>query len=226
MTLLAPEKGERTIGADFDCAWIPNTKLDEGRIKKLLEIATSEKPDDWDGRCDSVEECRGWIVEAVEYLANVPNMGTSFVKVSGEDYPIILSGGESGGGWDLPDINREMFEILNRHAPAVMEQTGTMGKGGAASDTCRLEGRRYGRVTKSGSAIGPPSLAVSRPTTVRFVKRRQTCFSQNTPHSKELSENSTIATTTIRRLSDGLPSSSANGKKTLETLVANLIWWW
>ena len=110
------------MGADFDCAWIPDARLDEGRIKKLLELAAREEPDEWDDRCDSAEECRDWIVEAIKYLANVPNMGTSFVKVPGADFAVILSGGESGGGWDLPDINREMFEILDRHAPAVVEQ--------------------------------------------------------------------------------------------------------
>jgi hypothetical protein len=108
------------MGRDFICCYIPAARLDEARMRTLLELAASEKPSDWEDSYETADECRAAVAAAVEYLTELPNRETAIMTVADAQYPVLLTGGMSGG--DTPTDCFDQFEAIILHAPAVLEQ--------------------------------------------------------------------------------------------------------
>ena len=67
----------------FFCEYVPEAKVDEDRQARLMEIASSEEPLDWDDGYDTLEDCRAAVAGAIAYLATVPNIETQRIDIPG-----------------------------------------------------------------------------------------------------------------------------------------------
>ncbi len=105
----------------FFCEDIPEAKVSEDRLARLMELVKSEEPRYWeDEEHASPDDCRAVVARAVAYLAEVPNRETEPPSISPAQYAVLAAGGMTSS--DMPSDACEQFHILRMHAPAVIAQ--------------------------------------------------------------------------------------------------------